>query len=102
MERLNCWEFKKCGREPGGPKTSEFGTCPAASTTALNGSNSGRNGGRACWAIAGTFCGGVVQGTFASKMSNCLACPFYQNVVREEGPAMMSTRQILARAGGRA
>jgi len=27
-ECLNCWEFKKCGREPGGEKASELGICP--------------------------------------------------------------------------
>jgi len=27
--KLNCWEFKKCGRQPGGPKVAELGVCPA-------------------------------------------------------------------------
>lgn len=27
--KLNCWEFKKCGREPGGLKARERGACPA-------------------------------------------------------------------------
>ena len=52
MSKQNCWEFKKCGREPGGVKTAELGVCPAATTEKANGLNSGRNGGRACWAIA--------------------------------------------------
>ena len=26
---MNCWEFKKCGREGGGVKSIELGTCPA-------------------------------------------------------------------------
>ena len=27
--KLNCWEFKKCGREPGGTNASQRETCPA-------------------------------------------------------------------------
>ncbi len=83
----NCWEFKKCGREAGGSKTGEFGICPAAMDIMSNGTNSGRNGGRYCWKIAGTFCGGKVQGSWASKMTNCTACEFYQIVKKEEGAA---------------
>jgi hypothetical protein len=26
---LNCWEFKKCGREAGGAKAADSGVCPA-------------------------------------------------------------------------
>ncbi len=29
MGKLNCWEFRKCGREPGGIKVHESGVCPA-------------------------------------------------------------------------
>jgi hypothetical protein len=47
MGRTNCWQFKNCGREPGGKKASELGICPAASETRLNTINSGKNGGRA-------------------------------------------------------
>ena len=82
--RQNCWEFKRCGREPRGAKSVELGVCPAATEARLNGIHSGRNGGRACWAIAGTLCGGTVQGSFATKLSNCLKCEFYQAVLKEE------------------
>ncbi len=86
MAKLNCWEFKKCGREPGGAKVSELGICPAAQYTGpghdLNG---GRNGGRICWAVGGTFCGGKVQGDFAKKYPNCVICDFYKKVRDEEG-----------------
>ena len=57
---LNCWEFKKCGREIGGIKVEELGICPAASDTSVNEFNRGQNGGRICWAVAGTFCDGEV------------------------------------------
>ena len=66
--KTNCWEFKVCGREPGGSKVNEFGVCPAAIDKKVNGIHDGINGGRCCWAVAGTLCGGVVQGTFSKKM----------------------------------
>jgi len=82
--RQNCWEFKKCGREPGGLKSAELGICPAANNVKLDKSNSGKNGGRSCWVIAGTLCGGKVQGIFAQKLQNCMTCEFYKNVQLEE------------------
>ena len=86
MSGLNCWQFKKCGREPGGTKVAELGLCPASTEAKVNGVNHGRNAGRACWAVTGTLCGGKVQGTFAAKMANCMTCDFYTLVGREEGP----------------
>ncbi|HMK98157.1 MAG TPA: hypothetical protein VK425_11465 [Acidimicrobiales bacterium] len=85
MAKLNCWQFKKCGREPGGSKVGELGICPSAVEVRLNGVNGGQNGGRACWALTGTLCGGQVQGTFAAKLTNCLKCEFYTSVATEEG-----------------
>ncbi len=84
MGKINCWEFKQCGREPGGAKTQDFGVCPATVDSASNGSNAGKNGGRYCWAISGTFCGGVVQGTYAQKQLTCMACDFFKLVKNEE------------------
>jgi hypothetical protein len=97
---VNCWEFKRCGREPGGVRASELGVCSASTERSTDGVNGGANGGRACWAIAGTLCGGKVQGTFAVKAVNCLACEFYLTVVREEGPRLAGTREVLARLHG--
>jgi len=85
MSRLNCWEVKKCGRGPGGAKVEHLGRCPASTEKRLHGSNGGTMGGRACWMIAGTLCGGEVQGTFAMKMANCNHCEFYNCVRQEEG-----------------
>ena len=96
MSATNCWEFKKCGREPGGSKAAEFGACPATLETRTGGVNRGIRGGRACWAIAGTLCGGAVQGTFAAKLPNCRACDFYRKVKTEEGTAFVLARNILA------
>jgi len=81
----NCWEVKNCGRQTGGPKASELGVCPAASNTASNGVNAGINGGRICWAVIGTLCGGQVQGTFAQKRLSCISCDFFKQVKNEQG-----------------
>jgi hypothetical protein len=97
MAVLNCWEFKKCGREPGGIKVKELGICPSATEGRTNGLNHGKNGGRACWAIAGTLCGGKVQGTFAQKFFDCLKCELFKTVFREEGNSYVKTREILAK-----
>ncbi len=82
--KMNCWEHKRCGREPGGHKAKELGVCIAAEQTKADGIHCGRNGGRACWAVAGTLCGGKVQGSFATKMGACRECDFYEKVAMEE------------------
>ncbi|MFA4861269.1 sensor histidine kinase [Methanoregula sp.] len=80
MPTKNCWEFRKCGREPGGASAHELGPCPAATETRADRVNGGKNAGRTCWAIAGTMCGGKVTGTYASKTADCHTCEFYQRV----------------------
>ena len=84
-EKLNCWEFKKCGREPDGVKVHELGICPATTEFRLDGIHEGENSGRACWTIAGSMCGGRVQGSFAHKYGNCVICDFFKKVKEEEG-----------------
>ena len=59
---MNCWEFKNCGRD----KTAD---CPAYP-----------NNGNECGRVAGTMCGGKVQGTFAQKLANCMDCNYYKKV----------------------
>ncbi|HUH65270.1 MAG TPA: ATP-binding protein [Syntrophales bacterium] len=66
--QVKCWEYMKCGRD----KDSSM-KCPAYP-----------NLGRVCWAVAGTFCEGKVQGTFAQKYEDCKKCEFYQKIRREE------------------
>ncbi|MBI5359256.1 MAG: hypothetical protein HZA48_01580 [Planctomycetes bacterium] len=81
----NCWEFKKCGREADGAKSKELGVCSASAYNGPGaGLNNGKNGGRICWAVAGTLCGGKVQGTYAQKQANCIVCEFYKTVRGEE------------------
>ncbi len=92
QRKINCWEFKNCGREPGGAKASGLGVCPAAIDKSFNGINRGDNAGRFCWAVAGTFCGGSAQGTFAEKRESCLGCDFFNKVRTEEGSANLQTK----------
>jgi len=85
--RANCWEVKQCGRQPGGENVSKLGVCPASVDSSADGLNGGKNAGRICWAIAGTFCGDKKQGTFADKRLSCLSCDFYRQVQFEEDAA---------------
>ena len=71
----NCWEIKACGREAGGEKVTELGEC-IASKEGL---------GHSCWAIAGTLCGGAVQGCLDEKLGNCLTCEVYKTYSRLTG-----------------
>jgi signal transduction histidine kinase len=61
---INCWEYMKCGRDKDAAEK-----CPAYP-----------HFGRTCWAVAGTFCEGKVQGTFAQKYEDCQKCGFYQKL----------------------
>jgi serine/threonine protein kinase len=90
--KQNCWEYKKCGREPGGEKAEELGICPAASDSSYDGINKGKKGGRICWAVAGTFCEGSVQGTFADKRESCTKCEFFKLVRINEGLAKQNKK----------
>jgi len=94
---LNCWEAKKCGRQPGGERCDELGICPAAIEKRTDGMNSGINGGRTCWAIQKTLCGDKVQGGLAEKLNICLKCDFYAVVRREEAPNFSTSKEILTR-----
>ncbi len=87
---LNCWEFMLCGREPNGAREAELGRCPAATEAfcegvSCEGVNRGRMCGRICWIVAGTLCGGEVQGSSAKKRDTCLGCKFLRQVELEEG-----------------
>jgi hypothetical protein len=67
-EVMNCWEFMKCGREAGGSNVFKMGVCLAYP-----------NDGKQCARVAGTVCGGEVQGTFAMKVFDCVKCDFYKS-----------------------
>jgi hypothetical protein len=91
LAKLNCWEFTKCGREQGGLLAEEMGVCHAATVKRMDGINSGKNGGRICWAIAGTLCEGKLEGTHASRSCGCRLCDFYIKVKEEEGKNFIET-----------
>lgn len=97
MAKQNCWEFKNCGRHLGGNKAAESGICIAATETRVNGVHGGKNGGRTCWAVAGTLCGGKVRGSYAIKLATCLSCEFYKMVTGEEGTSRVNSNELLAK-----
>ena len=82
--KQNCWEYNNCGRMTGGHMVAEMGICPAAEITEADGFNEGKNGGRICWAVSGTFCRGEKQGSYAMKKESCLECDFFKCVKKEE------------------
>ena len=62
MNKMNCWEILKCGRET---------ECPAYP-----------NFGRDCFGVANTLCRNQVQGTFNEKIGECRSvCKFYQDMM---------------------
>jgi GlcNAc-P-P-Und epimerase len=94
-KKRNCWEVMQCGRGPADRIASQENICPAARDLRLDGVHGGINSGRACWVVAGTLCGGEVQGTFARKIERCQACDFFQQVLREERSDFQKTASLL-------
>ncbi len=97
MKKLNCWEFKKCGREPDGANVDEMGVCPATQLKSLDETHGGKNGGRACWIVAGSLCQGNIQGTYALKYLDCRQCEFYLHVREEESWRFENVGALLLR-----
>jgi two-component system NtrC family sensor kinase len=71
LSKVPCWEFMKCGRNSG-----DGVRCPAYP-----------HFGRVCWVVAGTFCEGKVQGTFAQKCEDCTECEFFKEATGGRRPA---------------
>ncbi len=94
-KKLNCWEYMNCGRGPRGRNVKSRGRCPAASEKRLDRIHGGWNSGRACWVVAGTYCGGTIQGSYARKHLACKRCDFYQKVHHEEGMAIGKPQSLL-------
>jgi hypothetical protein len=92
--KKNCWDVKKCNRclTAAGEES-----CPVCREERLDGVHGGLNGGRACWTISHTLCGGDKQGTFGDKFKNCQDCDFYNLVRAEEGGAFQLSANILPR-----
>ena len=93
--KRNCWEVMECGREPGGKNAEDLVVCPAAKDERFDTVHGGKNAGRACWVVAGTFCEGAVQGTFALKYRDCSSCRFFRQVKAEEGSEYQTSLVLL-------
>ncbi|MCP4354283.1 MAG: protein kinase, partial [Proteobacteria bacterium] len=92
IKKVNCWEYMKCGREPGGNRAEKHSVCRVAIDNSFNNINSGKNGGRFCWAVAGTFSKDKIDGYFARKRKSCTGCIFYKKVLSEEGTFNIRTK----------
>ena len=78
--RLNCWEFKNCGREPGGLMAETRGVCPVALAMKFDGVNGGLAAGRSCWAVTERS----DHSLNGSPDTRCHRCEFYRRVLFEE------------------
>ena len=92
--KTNCWEFFECGRQKGGRHIKKLGVCPASVEASLDRIHGGRNGGRACWVVEGTVCGGTVAGNFSRKYPLCLSCDFFKVVREEEGSGFIFSNTL--------
>jgi len=93
--KQNCWEFKNCGREPGGRNVGILRACPAAIESRLDGANGGKNAGRSCWVVSGTVCGGQLQDSISEKIKDCLDCDFFSSVLTEERESFVHSQELL-------
>lgn len=93
--KKNCWEVTKCGREPGGINAGKHEVCPASIESRADGINGGKNAGRICWVVAGTFCEGGAHGTFAKKLNSCMDCIFYQMIWQDDKDQIVTTSEEL-------
>jgi hypothetical protein len=80
VKRLNCWEFKNCGREKDGLMTPILGECPVAKAMKFDGLNDGIGAGRACWMVPDSAC---VRASVKGRPP-CHSCEFYKRVVFEQ------------------
>ena len=85
MNKLNCWEFMKCGKGLSKNGNGKCNSCPVASETSGNALNGGINGGRICWIIAETCDNGEVQCSDLHRKDSCFQCEFRYKVMMEEG-----------------
>ena len=65
MRYKPCWEKMQCNQE-----VNHEERCPAYP-----------HFGRICWAVAGTFCAGKIQGSYAQKIHDCHKCGYYRTAL---------------------
>ncbi len=80
--KLNCWQFKNCGREKGGLMSKTLGVCPVSQAMRCDGQNQGIAGGRVCWSIRNS--GNRLTRSGICSSSCCQKCEFYRRVLYEE------------------
>jgi hypothetical protein len=80
--KLNCWQFKNCGRESGGLLAECLGVCPVSVAAKYDGENGGQAGGRVCWKVTGACLRCESAATGLGKP--CHECPFYVRVSYEQ------------------
>ena len=81
---MNCWEFKECGREPGGENAQELGVCRASIEDKFNNINLGVNAGRYCWKIKLSEDNHNSSDKTLSTIVDCIECDFLIKVKTEE------------------
>jgi hypothetical protein len=62
-----CWEYKKCGKED----CVVYQKYKGKATVPL------------CWYVAGTMCGGKVQGEYAQKIASCRNCDYFLYLAKQ-------------------
>jgi len=95
MAKQNCWEYHKCGREPGGENVDRLGTCPAATSRILDTVHGGKNGGRACWVVAGIQCTVGDSDSGMPVFHDCSNCDFWKHVRKQEGKLLEGTDRLI-------
>lgn len=77
MQKLNCWQFKNCGREKDGLLADAFSECPVSVSMKFDGLNGGCGAGRVCW---------MVRKPDSCSCGNhaCHTCEFYRRVLFEQ------------------
>lgn len=81
---MNCWEFKKCGKNIDPEKVNPADSCPALSDVSSSGINGGSCGGRICWAVKGSFSDNKALDA-DDELESCINCEFFNLVKEEEG-----------------
>ena len=80
-QRLNCWQFKNCGREEGGILAECIGVCPVSTSMKHDGTNGGKAAGRVCWQLPKSSPPSLT--TCATRGTSCQQCAFYKRVHHE-------------------
>lgn len=87
MAIANCWEVKGCGFDRVGPGQP---VCPAVTCEIADGFLGGKNGGRACFFIPDTLCGGEGLCSTEDKEGRCAQCRFFRDLKDNYGATFNS------------